>query len=209
MDTPDAAPGGGGQLSDNIPVTIDAGTPRDAAIDAAQDAAMDASQDAGTPRDAAMDASQDAAMDASQDAAADAAQDAGTDASQDAAMDAAVDASMPACGGERVFGLCWYLAKASTSCNQECSSKGGFDTRALQYVGTPNQGGSLDECTEILTALGHPATVIAAMRSDGQGLGCHVWGSTNDNYWLVSPPFSPSIAAPSGTAVRIACSCAR
>ncbi len=251
METSDAAAGGGGQLSENIPVAVDAGMPRDAAMDAGQDAAIDASQDgaAGASQDAATDASQDAAIDASQDAALDASQDAGVDASQDAgldasqdagtsagqdagadasqdasmdasqdasmdasqdaSMDAGVDASMPACGGERVFGVCWYLAKASTSCNQECSNKGGFDTRSLQYVGTPNQGGSVEECTDILTALGKPAEVVAAMRSDSYGLGCHVWTNQNDNYWLVNPPFSPNTAAPSSTPVRIACGCMR
>jgi hypothetical protein len=203
MDSPDAEPGGGGQFSDNIPVVLDAGLPRDAAMDAGPDAAQDAAMDAS--QDAAMDASQDAAMDASQDAAMDASQDAAMDASQDAG----VDASMPACGGERVFGLCWYLAQANTSCNQECSNKGGFDTRAVPYVGTADQGGSIEECAEILTALGKPKAVVAAKRSDGNGLGCHVWSNGTDTYWLVDPPFSPSAAVPSGTAVRIACACTR
>jgi hypothetical protein len=230
-DIPDAEPGGGGQLSDNIPVALDAGTPRDASMDAAQDAATDASQDAGPSpaQDAAMDASQDAAtdasqdaavdaaqdaaadaaMDASQDAAMDASQDAAMDASQDAAMDSGVDASMPPCGGERVFGLCWYLATTATNCNQACSSKGGFDTRAVDYVGTPAQGGSVEECTQILTALGQPGSVTTAMRTDSYGLGCHLWTDGTTRFWLIDPPFTPSKTIPSGTPVRIACACTR
>jgi hypothetical protein len=178
-------------------------------MDASQDARMDASQDAGmdASQDAGMDASQDAGMDASQDAGMDASQDAGMDASQDAGMDAGADASTP-CGGDRVFSLCWYLADANTSCNQECSNKGGYDARAAEYVGTPAQGGSVEECAEILTALGEPKKVVAAMRNDSYGFGCHVWSET-DTYWLVNPAFSPSIAAPNGTPVRIACACRR
>ncbi|HKU38618.1 MAG TPA: hypothetical protein VJR89_10740 [Polyangiales bacterium] len=199
----DAEASGGGQLTENVPTVRDAGMmPQDAAADAspadaARDADVDASLDAGAAEGGAMDA----AMDASLDASLDASQDAGLDAGSDAA-------TAPACNGERVFGLCWYLAKANLSCSQECSSRGGFDARALEYIGTPTQGGSVEECSEILAALGKAATVVAAMRSDRYGFGCHVWSET-DSYWLVAPAFSASTAAPSGTPVRIACACMR
>jgi len=131
------------------------------------------------------------------------------DAAQDAGADAALDAAVPpTCGGQLAFGLCWYLAAAATSCNSACSNKGGFDTRAAMYVGTPDQGGSVEECTSILTALGKPGSVVAAKRTDGYGLGCHVW-SDGTRYWLVDPPFGPTMSAPAGNAVRIACACMR
>lgn len=154
--------------------------------------------DAGAPRDAGLDAGRDAG------------QDAGADGGTDAGLDATVDAALPPdCAGEIVFGVCWYLAQANTSCNDSCAAHGGYDSRTASYVGTSQQGGSIEECTAIMTALGRTDTVGPARRSDDYGFGCHVWVDGNDNYWLVDPPFRPSVAAPSGTAVRLVCGCMR
>lgn len=114
--------------------------------------------------------------------------------------------ALPSCGGERVFGLCWYLSADDTSCNTECATKGGFDARALNYVGVPNQGGSQAECSAILRALGLPGTV--SIGTQRIGLGCHRW-SDGALWWIQSPAFSPTVAAPSGTNVRVACACQR
>jgi len=85
---------------------------------------------------------------------------------------------------------------------------GGFDDRAFAYIGTPGQGGSLSDCSEILSALGHPGRVMQATRPNGEGLGCHVWPD-GTNYWLSDPNFDPTDASPSGTPVQIACGCLR
>jgi hypothetical protein len=118
-----------------------------------------------------------------------------------------VDAGSPArCGGAEQFELCWYLAAADTSCNSECMDKGGFDSRALGYIGTPGQGGSLSECTQVLDALGRPGMVAEATQQIG--LGCHVWNN-GDLWWLQSPAFSVNAATPEGTGARIVCACQR
>jgi hypothetical protein len=125
----------------------------------------------------------------------------------DAALrsDSAIDAGVLPCGGARVFGLCWYLAGTDTSCSDACTSRGGFDPRAIEYIGTPSQGGSAAECQQVMIALGRSGTVGAAERPD-KGLGCHLW---NDGalYWLQSPSFEPTAVTPAGTDVRLACAC--
>jgi len=181
----------------NPPFDRDAGPARDALVpnvpvdaataDAGGSSGSDAgAQDAGT-RDAGVDAG-------------------GRDAGTDAGVDAGTDAGVSPCAGQSVFGLCWYLAAFDTSCNEECSTRGGFDTRARSYIGTSSQGGSLAECTQILTALGRPGTVGEAMRADNFTFGCHVW--TDDARWWLStgPALDPSTAA---AEVRMACACTR
>jgi hypothetical protein len=114
------------------------------------------------------------------------------------------------CAGTRAFGLCWYLGAPGVSCSQACAARGGFDTRAIHYVGTTSQGGSQAACTQILTALGQPGPVIAAIRTDGSGLGCHVW-SDGTRFWLDDPGplFKPTATAPGNLPVEIACGCIR
>jgi hypothetical protein len=127
----------------------------------------------------------------------------------DAAMQAdAPDANKPSpCSGQSTFGLCWHLASEDTSCNDECANKGGFDSRALGYIGIAAQGGSQVECMQIFQALGQSGSVVVATRQDS-GLGCHLW---NDGtlYWLQQPAFTPDSAAPRGTRARIVCACLR
>jgi len=155
------------------------------------------------PRDAGMDAGTDGGMDASIDAGV----DAGADAAVDAGIDAGTDAGPPPpCAGQRLYGLCWYLAQGNTSCNDACSNHGGFDARSIGYVGTLSQGGSLSECTELMTALGRPGSVIASRRDDDNGFGCHVW-SDGSRYWLRDEPaFRPTVEGPD---VRSVCGCMR
>lgn len=139
--------------------------------------------------------------------------DASTMTMIDAATPMPVDAGTPidagnpvSCGGARQFDLCWYLAAEDTSCNDECADKGGFDSRALAYVGTENQGGSELQCEQVLTAVGRPGTV--AIGTQQIGLGCHLWNN-GDRWWLQSPAFSANAATPQGTGARIACACSR
>jgi len=125
----------------------------------------------------------------------------------DAATPLPLDAGDPtSCGGAPQFNLCWYLAAEDTSCNNECANKGGVDNRAPNYIGTPNQGGSEQQCEQVLTALGRPGTVARGTQQDG--LGCHLWNN-GDRWWLQSPAFNPAAATPEGTGARIACACAR
>lgn len=120
-----------------------------------------------------------------------------------------VDAAVPpSCAGELVFNICWYLGAERQNCKNLCAAHGGFDTQSITHIGTPAQGGSRDDCQRILNALGRPATVVASTRSDGNGLGCHVWQNA-DNYWLNSPNFDPNIQLPSNAPVRMACGCER
>ena len=118
------------------------------------------------------------------------------------------DAGSPNCAGERVFNICWYLAAERQSCQNQCAAHGGFDPQSISHIGSAAQGGSRDDCQQILNALGHPATVAASQRSDGYGLGCHVWQDT-DNYWLDRPDFDPDTQLPSNAPVRMACGCER
>jgi hypothetical protein len=131
--------------------------------------------------------------------------DAATDLTMDATVSMPLDAGNPAsCGGARRFELCWYLAQEDTSCNSECANKGGFDPRALSYIGTAAQGGSAEQCEQVLTALGEPGPVSPGTQQIG--LGCHLWNN-NDRWWLQSPTFSPNAATPEGTGARITCAC--
>lgn len=187
----------------------DSGLAREAGVDASSSGMSDSGIHRG--RDSGMDASsRDATIDATHglDAAMDASRALDASGALDAAMklDSGTDArTPPMCEGQLVFGLCWYLARADTSCNDACAIHSGFDTRALGYIGIPSQGGSQAECQQILTMLGRSGTVGVATRPD-DGLGCHVW-SNGTLYWLQSPAFDPNAASPSGTGARIACAC--
>lgn len=118
--------------------------------------------------------------------------------------DAGTDAGI-ACSGEVVLGLCWYLGAAGDSCNQTCSSHGGFDTRTASYVGTTSQGGSQSECMQLIAVLWGAGTVGEGMRADSNGFGCHVW-TDGALWWLATPSFTPNV---SGTGIRVVCACTR
>lgn len=133
-----------------------------------------------------------------------ASQDGGADGAGPAS-DAGLEAMLPACGGARVRDLCWYLGNAGASCQQTCSNKGGYDVRTTALVGTTTQGGSLSACAQVLSALGYRGSVTAGLRSDGVGLGCHLWGS--DGWWLQTmPELSRTASIP---VASIACACMR
>jgi hypothetical protein len=118
------------------------------------------------------------------------------------------DANTPSCGGALVFNICWYLGAERQNCLDICAAHGGFDNQSTTHIGTSSQGGSRDDCQQVMNALGRPGTVGASQRSDGLGFGCHVW-SNSDNYWLVDPSFDPDVQIPQGAPVRMACGCDR
>ena len=163
----------------------------------------------------APDANDEPAMNTPIDAAIDARvadggpRDAGSRDGAAPARDAGTDAMLPVCGGARALELCWYLGNAGASCEQTCSGKGGYDARATALLGTSAQGGNLGACAQVLAGLGYTGNVTPGFRSDGIGLGCHLWESEGrlDGWWLVSmPDFDPRASI---QVASIACACVR
>jgi hypothetical protein len=120
--------------------------------------------------------------------------DAGTTASSDAAS----------CSGPLRGGICWYLGPDGSSCQQVCTSHGTAAPGAASHVGTTAQGGSLAECGILLGLLGVTGTPANGTRSDGLGLGCHIYSAAL--WWLSSPAFD---ATASHTSARLVCGCTR
>jgi hypothetical protein len=115
--------------------------------------------------------------------------------------DAAAETGI-ACAGPSRGGICWYLGPQGSSCQQVCASHGQLAPGAVGHVGTPSQGGSLAECGILLGLLGISGTPTNGARSDGLGLGCHVYNAVP--WWLSSPNFSASAAHASASLV---CGC--
>ncbi len=139
-----------------------------------------------------------AALDAGGDADAVA-----TDSGGGGASDAG---SEPGCAGVLVEAVCWYLSANDQSCDQACAARGGVDPEASAIVGTPPQGGSAAQCASVLSALsgGAQVQVTNGNRTDGLGIGCHLFGENDDAWWLTTPAFSTSVAVPEA---QIACGC--
>jgi len=106
------------------------------------------------------------------------------------------------CVGVEYASVCWYLGSTGSSCNQVCVSHGQTAANMASVVGTQAQGGSLQQCATLLALLGVSQSLSSGTRSDGAGLGCHVYQSAP--WWLTSPAFSPSASNP---ATRIVCGC--
>ena len=116
----------------------------------------------------------------------------------------------PECGGALLDGICWYLGGDGEACNDVCATRGGFDPAATEWVGTPDQGGSIESCTAVLDVLGElPGVVTEGFRPDELGFGCHVFldaAGAASAWWLTAPEFSPAVFDPSA---RLACGCLR
>ena len=113
------------------------------------------------------------------------------------------------CAGVPLGDVCWYLGELGQTCNGVCASRGGFDAASLAFIGSPEQGGSLEACDAILQALGEaPALVTEGFRDDDLGFGCHLFvdaaGATS-GWWLTAPAFAPTVSDPSA---RLVCGCA-
>jgi len=106
------------------------------------------------------------------------------------------------CAGASRGNICWYVGPQGSSCQQVCTSHGQPATDAPAHVGTEAQGGSLAECTALIRLLGIAGTPIRGTRSDGRGLGCHIYGTTP--WWLASPNFSATASQDSS---RLVCGC--
>jgi hypothetical protein len=170
--------------------------------DSSEDTAVD------TPGDTTADMREDAPADTPEDTTADAAPDVHVDTPAEIEEEAEEDVAtepVPECGtdGALLWGICWYLGSPGQSCMDVCGSHGGYADTTPQYVGVESQGGSLEECEQIFTALGYTGTVNAGYRDDGRGLGCHRW---NDGvlWWLDSPAFDPTHSMDPAS---VACGC--
>lgn len=110
----------------------------------------------------------------------------------------------PDCGGTPFSGICWYLAADGESCDSACAVHGGFDPMSAAIIGTPEQGGSLEQCASVLVALrGNPeATVEPTIET--HGIGCHLYGSAEHRWWLSEPAFAPDTT---WAHVQIVCGC--
>jgi hypothetical protein len=108
------------------------------------------------------------------------------------------------CAGVPYQSICWYLGSAASSCQQVCASHGQTASNAASFVGTVAQGGNVTECAAILSLLGVAQAPTSGTRTDGTGLGCHVF--SGQPWWLSSPAFSTSA---SNMNARIACGCTR
>jgi hypothetical protein len=147
----------------------------------------------GAPSSMMMDASMQPALDASLRA----------DASRDgSARNGAVPRSV--CEGASALGSCWYLGARGLSCEQACSERGGFDPASIALVGTRAQGGTLENCATVMSALGVRGMVMAAVRLDDVGIGCHRWATLD--YWLAADTvlYTGSSSAP---LAELACAC--
>lgn len=147
----------------------------------------------GAPSSRMMDASMQHALDASLGA------DAGRDGS---VYNGAV--SRGVCEGASALGSCWYLGARGLSCEQACSEHGGFNPTSIALVGTRAQGGTLENCATVMSELGVRSLVVAAVRLDGVGIGCHRWASLS--YWLAADTvlYTGSSSAP---LAELACAC--
>ncbi|MFT3928592.1 MAG: hypothetical protein QM778_39045 [Myxococcales bacterium] len=139
---------------------------------------------------------EDAATDAA--LAADTGADDGADAS---------DGAVAGCGGMWILGACWYMAGYHTSCDTACQDRGGVNHPALSSVGTSSEGGTQQNCREVLTAFGEKAPIYS-YRNDGLGFGCHAW-MNGTTYWSddPTPHFDSTFSGYSVT--NMVCACAR
>jgi len=121
-------------------------------------------------------------------------------------LDAGADAG-PGCGGTLLGGICWYLGPLDQSCNQVCATHGGFNSAATAVVGTPAQGGNIEDCTALLTALlgNDDDVVVGGTQVAGNGVGCHLFeAQAGRRWWLTAPDFSPDVGL---VGAQIVCGC--
>lgn len=111
--------------------------------------------------------------------------------------------SDPACGGLEKWDVCWYLGEGGESCNATCDSRGGVSDRAPLHVGSTSQGGSREQCEELLSALGHEGTVAVGAALPDRGFGCHVW-SGETLYWVEDVDLDPTDSHPHA---QVVCGC--
>ncbi len=106
-------------------------------------------------------------------------------------------------GGVSYENLCWFLGDLDESCMEVCAERGGIDETAASIIGSPEQSGTWTACRDIVRLLGILGEVAAGYRTDGAGLGCHIWDD-GEIWWLYSPDFDPGARMPNA---QLVCGC--
>jgi hypothetical protein len=101
-----------------------------------------------------------------------------TQTNSDTESDDGTTDTLPECyGGQRFDNLCFYLGEPNHNCIEACESRGGYNERSPEYVGTMIDGGSEENCAAILPSLlgwGYGYVKSWSLQPIGQGLGCHL-----------------------------------
>nr|WP_281721901.1 hypothetical protein [Nitrosomonas nitrosa] len=82
----------------------------------------------------------------------------------------------PTCAGKVVGTYCWYLGAPNQSCTTVCSTHGGYNEATRTYAGDT---GTLNNCRDVLDALGATTWNMQDWTDIIQGLGCHVNSNVN------------------------------
>ena len=82
------------------------------------------------------------------------------------------------CAGVKVGEFCWYFGKENLSCDEVCSSHGGYDEATRSYAGSD---GSQANCKSVLTAL--KVTLDNFFETSQGGIGCFAIQTTSGNYF--------------------------
>lgn len=113
-----------------------------------------------------------------------------------------------ACDGVEIAGACWYFGANNQSCDQVCSTHGGYSEITRSHAGSD---GSTNNCGNVLTSLGavNPTPVADAASIDGiTGLGCASDYSDNaTSFRVTSATTSAANSSASSRSVRRACAC--
>lgn len=81
------------------------------------------------------------------------------------------------CGGVQVGGFCWYFGADSASCDDVCSSHGGYHDATRSFAGSD---GSPVSCRNVLDAMG--LVVDDFYETKQGGIGCFALRNTKGNY---------------------------
>ena len=181
------------------PAGSDTWTPADRGADR-----VDAPAEADAPADA--DATDAADRADGPDAADDAPEADSTleaDSPAEGEADAAADADAPPgpCAGHVVEGACWYLSAEERSCDDACSSHGGYAEATRTFAGS---SGTNANCDAVLDALGVAGSRTSTLAVSGAAVGCFYMNLADARYRVQDMTTSSSATY---TWARRACAC--
>src|SRR5262245_59540823 len=79
--------------------------------------------------------------------------------------------TLPCTLGQPVGNFCWFLGARGADCDATCAAQGMvYDGATATYAGS---AGTNANCEAVLTALGHPGSVVNAAPGGSGGLGCY------------------------------------
>lgn len=123
----------------------------------------------------------------------------------DAQVNSGATDAQPPCSGVRMLNLCWYTSDKGDSCTITCADHDGFDARATPLIGSEAQGGDGDNCQAVIAVIVPAAEALQeGARTDGNGVGCHLFGGQENPWWLRNPDFSPDNSL---NGSRVICAC--